>query len=67
MDDHESFDLHISKMNSATNFSQHELENLIIDISCHVPGKEKQVVKVGSVASRMMKMKSEISNDKIIV
>ena len=67
MDDHESFDLHISKMNSATNFSQHELENLIIDISCHVPGKEKQVVKVGSVASRMMKMKAEISNDKIIV
>ena len=68
MDDHESFDLHISKMNSATNFSQHELENLIMAISCHVPGKEeKQVVKVGSVASRMMKRKAEISNEKIIV
>ena len=68
MDDHESFDLHISKMNSATNFSQHELENLIMAISCHVPGKEeKQVVKVGSVASRMMKIKAEISDEKIIV
>ena len=66
-DDHESFDINIFKLNSESDFSQHELENLMIEICCQVPGNEKKLVKVGSVASRMMKMKAEISNGIITV
>ena len=66
-DDHESFEIHISKLNPASNFTQHEMENMNIQMSCQVPGSEKKVVNVGSVASRLLKMKAEVSRNRVIV
>jgi hypothetical protein len=62
-DEHDMFNIHIHKMNQSTTFTQTILQNLMINISCQVPGKEKVEMEVGSVASRMMKMKAEISEE----
>ena len=58
-----SFEIQIHRGSESITFNPIVLENLMINITCQVPGQDKVVLDVGSVWTRMEKMKARISDD----